>query len=560
MESLRYNYNLVGDTCLHDILSKSSDEILRIIMMIGEENRLNPDRAIVLDAETVSKFKPGNNMLPIAFNPSALLLRYVGSDQPYNRIPFSEAMEQLETAIPFLDSLSFDGYVLAGGLLVKSFIRIYTEVPDADFYPWTPPNVVESERVEALNTCYMNFLNDMTDAEPAFAKDSIITKRNEFCTTIAIPQNYARYENGERVNYDVVRSYQIIHRGHTSPVSTVVGFDQPICKMFYDGHRVYMTLDAALCFLLKINPIDWRRESPSHLQRAYKYHLRGFRPVCPGLPATLFNFPNRHVANNHYQFRDYAIGPSMISKAEGYFKERNRHIRDVREDSDYGECIADDIFSVTYSNLYSLITDRPQGCVVFSRIPNQILTNYTAGVAGHCLKRIMGTMAGKLYTGVDFSQRCYHLMVSFKIRDFSAFPDEIDLQSAFKDILLLKKEMDAVFEQTSKKLEIKLCEVEESLGDDVKFMLSNPGRQYTSSFNSMQRESAAEYWGPAYIPYDLSPTSKAKFTFVCIWKLRKDNIISWLPRDVVKLICRWINTQYLKEICGTFVLHPRCYV
>ena len=86
-----------------------------------------------------------------------------------------------------------------------------------------------------------------------------LTVRNVHCTSIFIED---------------VSKIQIIHRAYKTPSEVVTGFDLMCCKAFFDGEDVYLTVDAAICIYFGINPVDWRRESPSHMQRILKYYSK----------------------------------------------------------------------------------------------------------------------------------------------------------------------------------------------------------------------------------------------------------------------------------------------
>lgn len=537
----KYNYNTITAQQLLNVLKRPAPEILQIILMIGENSRLHPDQALVISSSELDQIQDLQNL--------------VKGDQTYGCAyaraawPNVEAYTDRHTGLNILKSnlifskdpeppLTFDGYVLAGGLVTAALSKVQFRDTDADFYPWSN-ETNPGDRLREIENGYRNFLRDAeTFGERILPtpndEDRIFVRRSQHTTTIEYHTVHLNYQDAGYV-FNAPSSYQIIHRGHTSPVSVVVGFDQPCCKCFFDGHEAYATLDAALCILLKINPIDWRRESPTHFQRAFKYMSRGFTVLYPGLPQaidvgyTIGNTELQFNNNNHYWYQ------KTIDAGE----------------SDYEPYHDANYYHVLYHNLNCIAKGKLENGVITAKTPWEISDpeTFMAGRIGGMLKKIATTRYSQKYLGIDFNSEVVDLLFPIVCGSSLTLKDveNEDFDGDLRRLMEIRRRVQSQIRVMEEKYEQGLRKIEEKL-QEVKFIMSDPGRQYTCSFQPIRRASAAEFWGPSYIPFDMNVNNRARLTFVAIWYKKRSPYIAALPKDVIKMICRTLDTVYLQSV------------
>ena len=262
-------YNLVSTDQFRNILKLPRPDILKLMMTTSAGARYAPDNVLLVKFDDIPKEAPVGELV------SSFGFLYAGLGYcRTNPLPSDAKMrENMFAYCPAAGEFSYDGYVLAGSfpvLCCTTQNEVIMNPSDLDFYPY-------GDNPDEVKSSYSNFLQDMdhyinlSKGNGETELPEFIVSRNVNCTSIQFGK-------------DGPLNMQIIHRGHRSPQSVVVGFDQPACKVFFDGFDIYFTLDAALCLYFGINPVDWRRESPSHMRRVQKYNDYGFSPIFVGLP------------------------------------------------------------------------------------------------------------------------------------------------------------------------------------------------------------------------------------------------------------------------------------
>lgn len=264
-------YNLVTADQFKNILKLPRPEILKFMLAVAASARTDPDNILLIKFEDIPRGAPSEELV------SSFGCLFVGLGHCRQHIlpELDSVLQTMSEHDPDIHDYSYDGYVLAGSFPVLSCLPVdpvQNKPPvspsDLDFFPY-------GDKIEEIERAYANFLSDMTYLGEERARNNLdtLTKRNDNCTTVQILN---------------LLDHQIIHRGYKSPQAVIAGFDQPACKAFYDGFdTVYFALDAALCLYFGINPVDHRRESPSHMRRVAKYHEYGFQPLLIGLPMSL---------------------------------------------------------------------------------------------------------------------------------------------------------------------------------------------------------------------------------------------------------------------------------
>jgi hypothetical protein len=137
MEIPDYPYNLISGDRFADLMTnRSSDDLLKLCLMIGEENRLNPDRAIVIHAKEICARRSNLCKLASKFIPTTLMVK----NRENNVIDaYQNIGDRLSGLLLSKKSLSFKNYVLAGGCLTALFSATGDPTSgDADFIHGRP--------------------------------------------------------------------------------------------------------------------------------------------------------------------------------------------------------------------------------------------------------------------------------------------------------------------------------------------------------------------------------------------------------------------------------------
>jgi len=535
------NYKKVSVEQCRNLISGTITDLTRRCLMISQSNRLTPDDVYVVaiddlnearktvsglsshhqDANfSMSSFRNGNLEAGAWRNPDHLKILF-------QHFPWFSPANQHYT--PF----SFDGYVMAGGgpsmcvMSQTSGMNSWTPTAyDLDFFPYAAPHLTDAERAAELLRGYHNFLRDVEAlVNKIQALNEQFTSRNEFCTTVSVKP--ARY-------VQCVDKVQFIHRGYTTPTSVVVGFDLSCCKTFFDGETFYCTLDAAICLTHKINPLDWRRESPTHLSRAYKYMTRELRPVYPGLPPPRVAL---HLEGREYVFINHA-GELELKNQQG------RH----QDPSDYESNGQLHWMTCVFLNMSAILKQKPRTLHVFSKMPTEILTKYSMGHCRKLLGQVASSYRGAAYLGQGFRNNVQLLLnqattsCSLNLKDV----DPAQFEEHMTSLIKIQREMHQTIEGRTNMFQTAFNEYLPNF-KTVKFIMNDPGSQFTGSFNPIIRRDGWDYWGPTYRTFYLSYASRAKFTLVCIWSYHRDKL-SHIDRFILKKICNLMDICFIEEI------------
>lgn len=591
------NYQRVSADDFKNILLKPAPEILVYMLQVSEISRRNPDWAPVISFRDIPKEAP--KTLPREFG---WLFCGDGEAPRYNLRSEEDALKTLKSYVPFLDCLQLKGnYCLAGSCPVVACLftdpdaggRGGAETPgDADFYPYYNPllrkTVPDEQNIMASYQTFINDLNELCDPEskvgkrhPYMSRSS--TYRNRHCTTTALPADdetnmlMARAIPPPGFIY-CCRSFQIIHRAHTSPVSVVVGFDQVCCKAFYDGDQIYFTLDAALALYFRINPIDWRRESPSHLRRAAKYQDKyGFTPIFPGLDFDLgrdLADPRSHgwyyvarsqlksvsfycqnvppqqrekaIMKLRFDIDDYslsrAINPVDLEGKDGW-DQHQQH-----QDSDYGSDV-EPIMALYYRCLSAAIKDRPERMLVFAKRPADIVENYDEVDVDFMMRKLVTSEKSTFYLGTERGRIIAEQMSRLTMRS-DGRTCHLTLMSAkaMTKFTELHGELTQIFENRCQALYPMVAKNSEHLSK-VEFLMSNPGAQFTASFHPIIRSCPRDYFGSRYVDVDLTVCKKEKYC--CLWMWQRKLLFNGWDRNLLKYLFFWVDRAVIYS-----AMHP----
>jgi len=541
--------NLVTNGQFLEIIHRDPKEILQLMLEVAQHSRHDPYNAPLVKFDTIPKDPPKN----VFIKDFGWLFSGEGKCRRVTLNTLENAKFYLQQRMMSFRFMTYNGYVLAGSAVVCACIHNFNErysAQDFDFF------LVQEEPKNAV-VSYIQILTDINKGlkEKEIREDSTITRRNENCTTISIEE----YGN----HHERVLPYQIIHRCHKSKASVIVGFDQVACKAFYDGDNIYFTLDAALAMYFGINPVDWKRESPSHLRRTNKYHDYGFQAIFPGLPFNVVDWILEKKVRDKWgnmNYRKYVLPgcalqvTKITSKRQKAFARRRRnHIPEENTiakidfsflhfeapESDYGgdgDITVDTVMN--YTNVSHAINDKLHLVSVFCHNPMDILDDvkYTKTEAWPVLCKVTGETDSDIARFYFGTGEFYNTLHECKIL-VKTFPLSTENMGMLNK---LNNEMFEIKSERAIELDAKLAPAHENL-KQIRFNTSNPGTQFTASFNPTIRKHPKDYWGHLYQDFPMYDFQEVKFAMVTIWKRGKgESPLGIISKDVLKMIFKWL--------------------
>jgi hypothetical protein len=604
-------YNVYPEADFSLLIQRDPRLIIDLMLEVAESSRQHPDSAYIIPFTSIPPIE--SLITPDQFG---WLFAGENDNRNYPLPSMATVQTRIEDLMPFASDLSWKGYVAAGSFaaLVCQPTRkaddsdyMPRDPGDVDFYPYcSPEDRGNFSMIESAMVGYRQFLDDMTAAindEPDTLDRTFtgsITKRNTNCTTISVEVN-----NHGAKSSSILTEYQIIHRAHTSPTSVVVGFDQMACKAFYDGEMVYFTLDAALCLYFGINPVDWRRESPSHLRRVDKYKNYGYTPIFPGLKSDLLFTPvnrvNSEIQTGSFKRSYYLPGCLLVTRTHktGVGKTQKTHrtvelsfdnyglnlycevkagLRSINElqqyereeidtikincpniesvpqvpfsreasESDYS---ADTTNSMAhaYHVLSMAIRDKFVLMSVYNEdAPNEIIDNAKGIDVRSILKKLLVGHRSDFYFGTDRVHEIEREMSRLVLTNHGgSIAVKLMNKGALQQLTNLQAELTGIFDSRVAELERIVQPQIAKLQAGVTFITSNPGAQFTASFKPIIRQQPQDYWGCLYTPTKPSRLRQIKLTLLCIKKYHWTTL-SLLDKNIIKMLFGYIDMAYFR--------------
>jgi hypothetical protein len=582
-------YNIMPKEAFESLTKKDPKFILQYMMEFAEASRQNPDLTLVVPFSSIPKN-------PIKITDAVVKdfgWLFAGQGQCRARALSTdeEMLKKMNTYTTGIN-LSYDGYVIAGSSVITACLGkkpVYGDyVPhDIDLFPFYDPMEIAYVPIQdQVMTIYKRFLREINEACMTIKnrnddKTTMLTRRTEFCTTI-----WSIHFNVDEI--------QIIHRAFSSPVATVVGFDQMACKAFFDGEMAYFTIDAALCLYFGINPIDWRRESPSHLRRAKKYVNYGFLPIFPGLPFSVgeqimqqydnmntrksYKLPGSYLIPNPRNYNRIDTeseqiclklvsendirkdDPNIINKEDHEVMldrplNRQHNLTGGGEnESDYdmeGSYVHEHL-AYAYRGLAELIKGKTNFIPVFSKIPIDILDNCTIIPIRHILEKVYPGDFSQFYFGDRRIYDTYLALVHMRLKAHGRTHVSFKLLKGQNKerAIELENNLEELIDKRVEELEDKANQHLTTMKGQVRFITTNPGAQFTSSFHPIIRRNAREYWGSLYQKYDCSDYNKIKLTILLIKRFRS-SVWDKMDKDVIKIIFKHLYSYHFIHLTSS---------
>lgn len=516
------------------LVKRDPKEILRYMMEIAQASREFPDKALIIPYNFIPREAPQN----VYLRDFGRLFSGVHVECRLEELPPVEEVFNRLNEWFNIEGFTFDGYVLAGSAAVLACSsNNHCEPSDGDFYPYyDSKNLLKNSVRETILVSYRKFLEDV---EQANNEEEITTFRNKNCTTVVIEYR---------------KSMQIIHRAHTSARSTIVGFDQMACKAFFDGEMVYFTIDAALCLYFGINPVDWRRESPSHMARVLKYQRYEFVPIFPHLS---FDFVTNTMKDKETYNLPSADSTNLQIRTHGTRDDKILYVDFSTPykttESDYdGEHEIEDIgrLGLWYHATCMLIKQKFDLFPVFSDKPTEILDNAYFVPLEKVLNKVAAGRKCVFYFGdertIQISNQIADSLV--KVNGRSKQIRIVPLNKKTIDrVLELQNEYVKIVKERKEELEASIPDSCHALLTNIEFNISNPGAQFTASFKPIRRETPQDYWGPKCVEFECNTFYKIKFTLLCIRHRLKNSYFGLFGKDLMLLLFSHIYRTHFKH-------------
>jgi len=615
-------YNIVLAEAFSKILEWNPKDILRFMLGFAQHSRLDPDNVAVVPFVNIPKEPPKTTLV----KDFGHLFGGNGECRENDLVSYEQVVNRIMVTFPIIYRIQMSNCTIAG-----SFPLLYCESTnrkdhrsvhgpnDVDFFLFSneEDNSNTSTATESISKrsaqdialdCYTNTLQEINTAifghQRVTENDSFgktFTVRNENCTTIYCSE---------------IITMQVIHRLFKSRQAVVVGFDQIISKVFYDpngfdstetrdinfnasenlrtkGGMIYFTLDAALAVYFGINPVDWKRESPTHGQRYMKYSLYGYYPIFPGLPFSLVkemhdakrseqrkntNIPKLGIRNengNIYIFSNGCYYTSMymlpgicllLTESKGIYKItldgniymryiNNREFIKAKEwvtindiskykpnNSDYNGDLKDRSKRLfEYRSLTRIIKDKDLHAVCADGILD-ITNNFERLDIKRILSRLDSEECILFYFGERLGEEYYRIKTEHE-KIAKRFPIPVSKLKRLNEIIV---RTEAILNERSEELKEVYNKKLEHL-QKIIFNACNPGSQYTASFKPMIRAHPRDYWGSHYQPFSTAFFHREKLTLLCIRK-RKGNLLSEFSMDLMRYLFRMIDELFIKAL------------
>jgi hypothetical protein len=332
------------------------------------------------------------------------------------------------------------------------------------------------------------------------------------------------------------------------------------CKAFYDGHHIYFTLDAALSLYFGINPIDWRRESPSFIRRIMKYDKYGFVPIFPGLPIDIGVKQYRangvmEIYRQHEPTRK-TIGPpkyyytlhSIIFVEENLDQDQDQHT-----ENDYDSLISNEfgdtsMHAIMYKSLSLIIKDKIQYVPVYTTgVPISIIDDFEVVNIEQVLLKLITSTSSRISEFYFGDRRALNIVQ--RLGFYTSYSNGSKLKlltdADLDTIRALNHELIDIHKTRTLELAPKIELVKENL-KEITFVTSNPGAQFSAAFNPIIRKHPREFYGPDYQDFNMGIGSTGKL-FILHLRMQRTSLFAMLSLDVIRLIFRFADQIYIES-------------
>lgn len=492
-------------------------------------------------------------------------------------------IQTLNEEFPFLGSILAkfgDKIAVCGGAVANAVMNYFdpSATKDVDIFFY---GVSQNEATSILIDCVATLISGIPfvgydpDGED---EDRILAariERSENCTNVS-------FRLLPRRGHRVVVVYQFIHRIYPTFDSIIGGFDIPLSRFAYDGHRIYCTALAAFCREKKVIVADITRRSPSFEHRLVKYARRfGMLLYFPGLDHEQLFFKKQHSAN---------LTNLQLTELQTKLKEFGLKLRypgskrACRTPEIELSAIRRAVEAITYSNtnprppfFFRRIVFWNNG-VSMSKMPSAHTSNTKeyiyekhdyggALVSDDLIKKINTNMIAinKLDSVVStrvFRKEATFAQVEAKFKKDIRSPkiwtdpelnnyihrdtchsDVQEQRGWHHDENLKIRSLTRTFEAAVVIFDDRVSKAYDRL-IGIKWNDQDPERQWTSSFNPTPL-SAPQFYGNYYKRFEVGvPTEVA----ACLILARRcGSIFSWLPKDVFNYLMRWLYVSYSSE-------------
>lgn len=481
----------------------------------------------------------------------------------------------------------FKGHLVAcGGAITKAVTKFEDANEDIDFFFYD----LDIDQATQLRIDVITFLinkwqsrigSEHQDYGDIIDDIDFYVLRNEYVTTLYV---YEIVEGGRDTHV-----YQFIHRIYPDISSILGGFDISASMVAFDGQEIYATPLGTWSLLNGSIIIDTKRRSTSYETRLRKYHRYAFKLIFPGLTSQIIqdllinprknNFgelmnkitqlihdygyeidedrdykiassirePENHLVNKSYEIQKKAnILPSLFLRNGNQLSTQsyNREIiedRFINKASDYSD---NHMWSPCFphANATRLRLDNLNSVVSILHLGTNdvnIVNKLLAYDINHPNIEVNDNSITYFTERVDkvreyINDDCYCSLLKcfgkltpevFEIIDTPQYYD-------YRDLMIEKMISNA-----------KICE-DKLRG--IKWITTNPGRQWTSSINPVFAD-PREWYGKHYVPV---LTGIPESIETCLRLMRLPHVesqFSTLPTDIFNIILMYVCKNYAND-------------
>jgi len=574
MEIPNHKYNLISKESFANILKWSMVDIIKFMLSISNHNRNYPQNMLLVPYNYIpveipnSRYTEKSDFIWLGKRKSRL--------RDYQLQPFDVVKKRLYKDCPYLQYMNFTNYVIAGSapllytgkyMTNDNMPRLRYSPKDFDIFLYSSNDNTNIDNNintnEDFNEKYTNCLKDIQESVEKYITNYRIENgdiktsspfsvgRHTKCTNIVVnsPKGYTQF-------------LQVVHKYHKTKEQVVASFDLSPCKTFFDGNMIYFTIDAALSQYFRINPLDWRTESSSYINRIHKYLGYDYSVIIPNLsrdlianmkpePDTLYDMKKISLKLRSSSYRVKNKQTNTETKRTEYYVEfydkgdygepdnNNDNNNDDYDEGGvlisnyYSQGSADHILCLLLSNKYDFIS-------VIANKPLDVINNFDKVDFKPVLKTMNNSRQFIKFYGDKICYKFYKK--SRKICGSLPISDEdlIELSDHQVSIRRLLDERVKYFDQLVEPVYEKLKEI-------------NP-----ISFPKIKRNNCKELWGDKTQPFVTTFLYQEKITMLlCLNRLKEQKVFpySFMCRNLIKIILFNIDEYCITESLNSNLIH-----
>ncbi len=392
--------------------------------------------------------------------------------QSFKQITLNTFKTRFLDKFPFFTGFNWQG-VLAAGSAVGQFI-MGDQSNDIDLF-------IYGSNIDEANKIIRRILKHVIKYEnnkynKLKTGNSTVTGDNSAVTDDSDVINETNITFIKRKNTITIDEYdiQLILRIYKSPSEIIHGFDLGSSAVGFDGSNLYFTSLSKFAYEYGCNIVDTTRRSTTYERRLIKYFDRGFEIILPRF--NIKKTSNRLM--DLYDLNEYCEMPYLVFTykcvtgnkivVSQFYNKKNTTI------SDYGVTDVCDEYSAFYSNLYNILHHKFDDFVVVSKNINDIILG---------IHKFLGNKIDYFYANLEKSIQSDKFPTSVVEKYITICSCE--------DVFKARHYPTAIINQQVTHVKNLIKNVSGIGG--IKWMITDPMTQLTSSYNPIIDEQSAWY-------------------------------------------------------------------